>query len=113
MQKDNGIASEDVNQANIRFYCAFEKLLPTISATFNEPIDKSTISANTFIVKNSIADAVVTGNISLSEDCKTASLTPATSLSSKTTYSIILKSEIKDLAGNKLASEEKWIFTTA
>jgi hypothetical protein len=26
MQKDNGIASEDVNQANIRFYCAFENL---------------------------------------------------------------------------------------
>jgi hypothetical protein len=26
MQKDNGIASEDVNQANIRFYRAFENL---------------------------------------------------------------------------------------
>lgn len=26
MQKDNGIASEDVNQTNIRFYYAFENL---------------------------------------------------------------------------------------
>ena len=26
MQKDNGIASEEVNQSNIRFYRAFENL---------------------------------------------------------------------------------------
>jgi chitodextrinase len=82
----------------------------TISATFNENINPSTITAQTFAV------TMGTGGISVSgsRSCvgSTVTFTPSSSLNPGTTYTATVTTGIKDLAGNSLASIYNWSFTT-
>jgi len=80
-------------------------------ATFNENIDTSSVNATTFQLKKGNTIVATT----LTKTAKQITLRPTAALSGSTVYSGTLKggaSGIKDLAGNPLASDFTWSFTT-
>jgi hypothetical protein len=56
-----------------------------ISAVFNEPVQSSTVSTNTFTLQDS-AGKNIPGTVSLSQDDKTATFTPSSPLEGSQTY---------------------------
>ncbi len=88
----------------------------SITVTFNEAIDSSTVGAATFELRD--AGAPVSATVSYNASTRTASLTPVASLTPLTQYTVTVKGgttdpRIKDLAGNALAADSTWSFTTA
>ncbi len=87
-----------------------------VTATFNEPLDAATVSGTTFELRNA-ANSLVAATISYSASTNTATLVPNAALSTSTTYTATLKGgatdpRIKDVAGNALAANHSWSFTT-
>jgi hypothetical protein len=82
-----------------------------ISATFSEAMDSGTITGSSFQVKNG-ANEVVSGTVGYNAGTKTATFSPTTSLSYATAYTATIKATAKDVAGNALASDYSWSFTT-
>ena len=81
-----------------------------ITAVFDEAVDPASISATTFTLTGPGA-APVAGLVSLVGT--TAIFTPVSNLNASTPYTATIKAGVKDLAGNKLASDLAWRFTTA
>ena len=79
-----------------------------ISATFSEAMNPSTITVSTFLLKQGTTP--VSGLVSYAG--LTATFNPATDLASNTTYTATITTGAKDLAGNALASDFVWNFTT-
>ena len=77
-----------------------------ISATFNEAMNPVTINTTTFTV------AGVTGTVTLDGTGRIATFTPAGNLALSTTYTATIHTGVQDLAGNALASNYVWSFTT-
>jgi hypothetical protein len=77
-----------------------------IAATFNKAMDSSTITTSSFILDS------VSGSVSYDSGTYTATFTPSANLSYDTTYTAILGTAITDAAGNPLATEYSWSFTT-
>ncbi|MBD1538167.1 Ig-like domain-containing protein [Arthrobacter sp. S13_S34] len=85
-----------------------------VTATFSEAMNTSTIDTNTFTLKT--GTTTVTGAVSLNSTGNTATLNPGTDLAAGTTYTATIKggsTGAKDAAGNALASDKTWTFTTA
>jgi len=78
-----------------------------LSATFSEALLPSTITTVTFTAAGA---APVLGTVTYSGT--TASLLPASNLYPGTTYTATVSTGVKDLAGNTLASNKVWSFTT-
>ncbi len=79
-----------------------------LSATFSEAMNPATITTSTFTLKqgaSSISGAVTYSGV-------TAVFTPAIFLSSSTVYTATITTGVKDLAGNALAVNKVWSFTT-
>ena len=83
----------------------------SLTATFSEPLNPLTVTATTFILKNS-ANVAVTGNITTNGVTVTFAVPPGSPLSFGTTYTATLTTGIKDLAGNALQTNFSWTFTT-
>ncbi len=83
------------------------RYVPTIKATFSEPMDAATITASTFTVSGGI-----TGAVSYDEVGRTAIFMPTKALSIATMYTVVLKTGIKDKVGNALASQYSWQFAS-
>ena len=86
-----------------------------ISATFNEPLDAATVSGATFELRDS-ANALVPAAVTYNNATRTVTLDPTAALAYSTAYTAKLisgTSGIKDVAGNALASDYTWSFTTA
>ena len=82
-----------------------------ITATFSEAVQASTVSASTFIVKNS-AGSSIPGTVSLTGiDNPKATFTPSSSLAFSTSYTATI-SNVKDLAGNTISPARSWLFNT-
>jgi hypothetical protein len=81
----------------------------TVTATFSEAMDASTITAASFTL---VGASVVSGSISYNAGTNTASFDPATDLEQNTEYTATLTMAITDAAGNPLASASSWSFTT-
>ena len=87
----------------------------SVSAVFSEALNAATVTGSTFQLfgpSNSLVAATVTYN----SGSQTATLQPNASLAVSTTYTVVLTggtSGIKDVAGNALASNFTWSFTTA
>ena len=79
----------------------------TVTATFNEPIAPATVTAASFTLSGG-----VTGTVSLNPAGTIATFTPSASLANSTTYTATLTTAITDVAGNALAANHVWSFTT-
>jgi hypothetical protein len=79
-----------------------------IAATFSESMTPSTVSITSFLVKDGTTPVIGTvsyaGNIGI--------FTPAANLNASTVYTATITTIAKDLAGNPLASDYVWTFTT-
>lgn len=100
----------------------------SVTATFSEAMNEATISSSTtgseggatfgtFELRDPSSN-LVTATVSYDSATKIATLRPASSLALSTTYTALLKGgatdpRVKDLAGNALAANLTWTFTTA
>ena len=85
-----------------------------VTATFSEPINAATLTTSTFVLRDP-SNAIVTATVSYDAPTRVATLTPAAALSVAKTYTATItggSSGVKDLAGNALASNFVWSFTT-
>lgn len=81
-----------------------------IAATFSKTLDASTMTTAVFTLKNTSTSAAVSGFVSYSGT--TAIFAPAANLSATTSYTATITTGAKDLAGNALAANYVWTFTT-
>ena len=79
------------------------------SAIFSEPMDPLTINATTYTVKQGVTP--VAGTVSYVGT--TAVFKPSANLAANTTYTSTITTGSKDLAGNALAANYVWSWTTA
>ncbi len=88
--------------------------IQTIAATFSEPLDPATVTITTFTVKETISGTAVPGTLvyDLVLLSNIATFKPTGDLLPNTQYTVALSTGIRDLAGNALASDYAWIFTT-
>jgi Bacterial Ig-like domain/PA14 domain len=85
-------------------------------ATFSEAMDASTIKADTFTLAKQGTTTPVAANVGYDATAKKATLNPSADLEANTTYTATVKGGtggVKDLAGNPLANNKSWSFTTA
>ena len=79
-----------------------------IAATFSKTMDATTITAATFTIKQ--GSTPVAGFVSYSGT--TAIVAPTSNLSPNTVYTVTITTGAKDLAGNAVANNYVWTFTT-
>jgi hypothetical protein len=79
-----------------------------IAATFSEAMDAATISAANFTLRQGATP--VAGTVTYVGT--TATFAPASALAVNTTYTATMTTGVKDLAGNALANNFAWSFTT-
>ena len=79
-----------------------------VTAKFSESMDPATINSTTFKLQQGIN--TISGSVNYSG--VTASFNPTSSLTSGTTYTATVKMGALDLAGNSIASDYVWTFTT-
>jgi len=84
-------------------------LSASAAATFSEAVDPSTVTTATFLLKQ--GSTSVPGTVTLSGT--TATFKPSAPLAGSTTYTATMTTGVKDLAGNTMASNSSWTFTTA
>jgi MYXO-CTERM domain-containing protein len=82
-----------------------------VTGTFNEAIAPATLTAASFLLRAGVDN--VTGTVSLNPAGTIATFTPSASLANSTTYTVTLTTAITDVAGNALAANHVWTFTTA
>jgi hypothetical protein len=78
-------------------------------ASFNKPMNSTTVTSTTFVVTGPGAVAVA-GAVAYAGNA--ATFTPSALLAPNTLYSATITTGAKDLAGNALASDVVWSFTT-
>lgn len=88
----------------------------TVSATFSEAIDPATITGETMQLRDA-SGALVSASVHYDQGTRTATLQPGASLAPGALYQVTLKGgasepRIKDVAGNALAADYGWSFTT-
>ena len=86
------------------------------TATFSEAMDSSTITGSTFTLKKQGTTTAVPAAVTYDPTTKKATLTPSSDLEAGVSYTATVKggaSGVKDVAGNALASDKTWSFTTA
>ncbi len=81
---------------------------PSITATFSEAMNPTTLNATTFVVMN--GSVSVTGTVTYAG--RTATLTPTGTLAANTLFTATISTGATDAAGNALASAASWSFTT-
>jgi hypothetical protein len=79
-----------------------------IEATFSEEMDPLTINNSTFTLK--LGSSEIDGSVEYSGF--KATFNPANALSAETVYTATITSGVKDLAGNALAADMVWTFST-
>ena len=87
----------------------------SLSAIFNESLNVATVTSTTAQLKNA-ANVVINAAVTYNDATKTVTLTPNAALANSTVYTVTLTggaSGIKDVAGNALATNYTWSFTTA
>lgn len=81
-----------------------------VTAVFSEIMDITTIKANTFTLTDADS-AEVAGTVTYLGT--TATFNPADALEANTEYTAVISTDASDLAGNPMAAEESWSFTTS
>ena len=83
-----------------------------INAKFSEAMTASTINATSFLVTGPGA-AAVAGSVSYNASTYVATFSPTSALAAGTPYTATITSAAKDVAGNSMASNKVWAFSTA
>jgi Domain of unknown function (DUF4082)/Bacterial Ig-like domain/Bacterial Ig domain len=86
-----------------------------VTVVFNEPLDPASVSGSSIELRNAL-NALVPASVSYSGN--TATLVPTASLATSSTYTVTVRGggadpRVKDVAGNALAANDSWSFTTA
>ncbi len=84
----------------------------TITATFSEAMNASTITASTFTLTPQ-GGAPVSATVSYNTTTFTATLTPNASLAANKTYTAAVTTGVVGATGNAIANVNSWSFTTA
>jgi hypothetical protein len=87
-------------------------VLKPVTATFDEAMDATTISASTFVLHDS-SNATIPASVSYDASNFVATLTPSMPLSPSSQYTATMSGTVTDAAGNPLGSDVSWNFTTA
>ena len=82
-----------------------------LTINFSEAMDSTTIIASNFEIRDPYTN-LVTASLTYNPATWSAVLDPSTDLLANTTYTVYVLTTVKDLAGNSLASEYTWSFTT-
>ena len=82
----------------------------SVSATFSKAMTNSTLSTTSYALRTTAGGATVTGAVNVSGN--TATFAPTASLAGSTQYTATITTAAKDLAGNALAANFTWSFTT-
>jgi len=82
-----------------------------ITAAFSKPMDPATITAATFTLASGTTN--ITGVVTYNATSNVATFAPAATLAANTTFTATITTGTKDLAGNSLASNFVWAFTTS
>ena len=96
------------NPANL---AASVPLNQVISATFSKAMNAATINGTTFTLTGPGATAVA-GQVVYASVGNTATFTPTANLAANTLYTATITTGAQDLAGNALAANYVWSFTT-
>ena len=83
----------------------------TVRATFNEAMNAATITSATFELHDG-GNALVPANVTYNSASQTATLAPSSPLAYTTTYTARVTTGAQDAAGNGLAADQVWSFTT-
>lgn len=84
-----------------------------ITATFSESLNAGTVNASSFTLVRQQDGAPVSALVTYDNSTRTATLDPASNLAYSTTYTATATTAITDTAGNPLAQNHQWSFTTA
>ena len=87
-----------------------------VTATFSEALDPATVGSSTFELRDA-SNQLVPANVSYDSSAFVVTLTPSAALAHQSTYSVTVRGgsgtpAVRDLAGNALASNVTWSFTT-
>jgi hypothetical protein len=84
----------------------------TVTARFDEALDPASVTTANFDLRGPAG--IVPSTVTYDAATQTATLTPSSPLGSQATYTAVVHaSGIKDAAGNPVASDTSWSFTTA
>jgi hypothetical protein len=86
-------------------------LSTNIKATFSEQIQPSTVSTSTFQVRDNTGK-IIPGKVTKSTSNLNALFKPLSPLVNSKVYTVIVTTDVKDLAGNPLFGIKRWSFTT-
>ncbi|WP_240720828.1 Ig-like domain-containing protein [Pseudarthrobacter sp. NamE2] len=87
-----------------------------VTGTFSEAMDAATMTSSTFTLTAGTTTTPVSAAVTYDSTNKVATLDPGADLAAGTTYTATIKGGaggVKDLAGNPLATDKTWTFTTA
>ncbi|MFL6319066.1 MAG: Ig-like domain-containing protein, partial [Nitrososphaeraceae archaeon] len=82
-----------------------------VIATFSAPVRSSTISANTFSVKDANGNSVQ-GKITLTDNNTTIKFNPISPLNRNTLYTVTITKGLMDISGTSISADKEWHFTT-
>jgi len=82
----------------------------TVTATFSEAMNASTITSSTFTLTQ--GGTAVTGTVTYSSSNNTATFTPGAALANNTTYTATITTGAESSGGTALAQNDSWTFTT-
>lgn len=85
----------------------------TVTFTFSEDMDPTTINGSTVTLNVTAGGAPVTGSVAYNAGTRTATFTPSAPLTPSTNYTATVTTGARDLAGNPLAGNFTFTFTTA
>ena len=78
-----------------------------ISATFNEAMDGTTINLTSMTISPAVA-----GSVAYDATAQRATFNPTAALTASTTYTVTITTACTDTAGNAMAADYVWSFTT-
>jgi myo-inositol-hexaphosphate 3-phosphohydrolase len=87
----------------------------SVTATFSEDLSAQSVNATTVVLSEN-SGAVVSASVSYDSTSRAAVLRPASALRFGVGYTAVVKggpAGVKDVAGNPLAADRQWSFTTA
>jgi len=83
-----------------------------IYTTFSESMEAGTITTSTFTLHDNTSDTPVVGSVSYDGATKKATFDPTSDLQTDHNYTAMVTTGVKDVAGNNMASNYTWDFST-